>query len=64
MRKGMRAVMKAVFLDRDGVVNELIYYQEIGIIDSPFTVEQFQLLPAVATAINAFNDMGYKVILA
>ncbi len=60
----MRAVMKAVFLDRDGVVNELIYYQEIGIIDSPFTVEQFQLLPAVATAINAFHDMGYKVILA
>ena len=27
--------MKAVFLDRDGVINELIYYPEQGIIDFP-----------------------------
>ena len=55
--------MKAAFLDRDGVVNDPIYHQEMGIIDSPFTVEQFQLSPGVATAINAFHNMGYKVIL-
>jgi len=24
---------RAVFLDRDGVINELVYYQEQGIID-------------------------------
>ena len=41
---------KAIFLDRDGVVNEMIYYPEHGIIDSPFTVEQFRLLPHVAEA--------------
>jgi histidinol phosphatase-like enzyme len=39
--------MKAIFLDRDGVINELVYHQEHGIIDSPFTVEQFRLLPGV-----------------
>jgi len=55
--------MRAVFLDRDGVINELIYYQEQGIIDSPFTVEQFKLLPGVGEAINKLHDMGYKVIL-
>jgi D-glycero-D-manno-heptose 1,7-bisphosphate phosphatase len=55
--------VKAIFLDRDGVINELIYYQEQGIIDSPFTVEQFNLLPGVAEAIKRFHEMGYKVII-
>ena len=55
--------MKAVFLDRDGIINELIYYPEQGIIDSPFTVEQFRLLPYVGEAIEKFRDMGYKVVL-
>ena len=55
--------MKAVFLDRDGVINELIYYREHGIIDSPFMVEQFRLLPGVGEAIKKFHDVGYKVIL-
>lgn len=55
--------MKAVFLDRDGVINELIYYPEQGIIDSPFTVEQFRLLPGVGEAIKKLCETGYKVIL-
>ena len=42
---------RAVFLDRDGVINELVYYQEQGIIDSPFTVEQLKLYPWVGGAI-------------
>ena len=54
---------KAVFLDRDGVINEVIYYKEMGIIDSPFTVEQFKLLPKVAEAINIFHDFGFRVIV-
>ena len=55
--------MKAIFLDRDGVVNELVYHEEPGIIDSPFTAAQFKLLPGVAGAIRQFRDMGYKVII-
>jgi len=54
---------KAVFLDRDGVINEVIYHKEMGIIDSPFTVEQFKLLPKVAEAINTFQNLGFKVIV-
>ncbi|MFC2010535.1 D-glycero-alpha-D-manno-heptose-1,7-bisphosphate 7-phosphatase [Chloroflexota bacterium] len=54
---------KAVFLDRDGVINELIYYQEHGIIDSPFTVEQFRLVAGSAEAIRQFNRKGFKVIV-
>ena len=55
--------MKAIFLDRDGVINELVYHEEQGIIDSPFSVEQFKLLPGVGEAIKQFHDMGVKVIL-
>lgn len=55
--------MKVVFLDRDGVINELIYHQEQGIIDSPFTVEQFRLLPGVGEAIRELHEMDYKVVL-
>lgn len=55
--------MKAIFLDRDGVINELIYYSEHGVIDSPFTPEQFRLLPGICEAIKKFHKTGFKVIL-
>ena len=54
---------KAVFLDRDGVINEIVYHEEMGIIDSPFTVEQFRLLPDVCKAINQFHKMDFTVII-
>jgi len=54
---------KAVFLDRDGVINEVFYHKEMGIVDSPFTVEQFNLLPDVGKAINNFHDQGFLVIV-
>ncbi|MCX6003867.1 MAG: HAD family hydrolase [Chloroflexi bacterium] len=55
--------MKAVFLDRDGVINELVYYREAGVIDSPFTVAQFHLLPGVGQAIRRLNQADYKVVV-
>ena len=55
---------KAVFLDRDGTINEIIYYPDLGIIDSPFTAEQFKLLPGVGEAIKILNQSEFKVILA
>jgi D-glycero-D-manno-heptose 1,7-bisphosphate phosphatase len=54
---------KAIFVDRDGVINEIVYHSEMGIIDSPFTVEQFKLLPSVGKAINKFHKLGFLVIL-
>ncbi len=54
---------KAIFLDRDGVINEMIYYPEHGILDSPFTAAQFRLLPHVAEAIKEFHEGGFKVII-
>ncbi|HEW92198.1 MAG TPA: HAD family hydrolase [Thermotogaceae bacterium] len=54
---------KAVFLDRDGTINEIVYYQDLGIVDSPFTAEQFKLLPQVGEAIRILNQSEFKVIL-
>ena len=54
---------RGVFLDRDGVINELIYYPEHGVVDSPFTVEQVRLIPGVCEAINKFHELGFKVII-
>ncbi|MDY6907214.1 MAG: HAD family hydrolase [Chloroflexota bacterium] len=54
---------KAVFLDRDGVINELVYHQEWGMVDSPFTVEQLHLFPWAAAAIRRLAEAGYKVVV-
>jgi D,D-heptose 1,7-bisphosphate phosphatase len=54
---------KAVFLDRDGVINALVYHQEQGIIDSPFTAAQFELLPRVSEAVIKIREMGYRTVL-
>lgn len=54
---------RAVFLDRDGVINELVFFPEHGIIDSPLNPEQFKLLPGASEGIRTFNDLGLKVIV-
>lgn len=48
--------MRAVFLDRDGVINELIYHEETETIDAPFSAAQFRLLPGVAPAIRGYTQ--------
>jgi D-glycero-D-manno-heptose 1,7-bisphosphate phosphatase len=54
---------RAVFLDRDGVINELVYHQEQEVIDSPFTPGQFKLIPGVTGALKALRNAGYLAIL-
>jgi D-glycero-D-manno-heptose 1,7-bisphosphate phosphatase len=53
----------AVFLDRDGVINRLIYHREAGIVDSPFTAAQFQVFPWVPKAIRLLNQLGLPVVI-
>lgn len=55
---------RAVFLDRDGVINELAYFSEVGVIDSPLNPDQFKLLPGVAKSIRDLRDLGLKVVIA
>lgn len=55
--------MKAVLLDRDGVINALVYHQDAGVIDAPFTASQFKLLPRVPKAIKLLKDLGLKIAI-
>jgi D,D-heptose 1,7-bisphosphate phosphatase len=54
---------RAVFLDRDGVINRYVYNAEFGTVDSPANPEEFTLLPGVVEAIAQFNNMGLLVIV-
>jgi len=51
----MRGKNKAVFLDRDGTINEEVEYLS--------DLKEFKLLPKVARAIKLLNDHGFKVIV-
>jgi D-sedoheptulose 7-phosphate isomerase len=54
---------RAVFLDRDGVINRYAYNPELGTVDSPAHPSEFQLLPGAADAIGEFNRLGVPVIV-
>jgi len=54
---------KAVFLDRDGVINRVVYHSDVGILDTPFTPSQFRLLPRSGEAISMINEMGLYAVL-
>jgi D-glycero-D-manno-heptose 1,7-bisphosphate phosphatase len=55
--------VRAVLLDRDGVINELVYFPEAGIIDTPLTPRQFRLTPDAGEAIKLLNSLGLKVVV-
>lgn len=52
---------KAVFLDRDGVINSYAYNADFGTIDSPANPSEFVLTPGAAEAIARLNVMGLFV---
>jgi len=54
---------RAVLLDRDGTLTEMVYYPEHGFADSPFVPSQVRLIPGVGEALRKFKKMGYKLIV-
>lgn len=54
---------KAVFLDRDGTINELFFNKEFGLIDSPLNKSQVKLLFGIEKLLNATSKMGFKNIV-
>jgi histidinol-phosphate phosphatase family protein len=54
---------KAIFLDRDGVINEMIYDAVHGLLDSPRHPRQFKLLPGVGEAIRTLNKAGWLILV-
>jgi D,D-heptose 1,7-bisphosphate phosphatase len=54
---------RAVFLDRDGVINPYIYNPEFGTVDSPSRANEYSIFPWVGAAIARFNQLGLLVVV-
>lgn len=54
---------RAVFLDRDGTLNAMVYNPDFGLVDSPANLGEFELLPGVGEAICAINQMGLLTVV-
>ncbi len=52
---------KAVFLDRDGVINQTIF--RMGKPRAPYTLEEFSFLPGVAEAVDFLREEGFELII-
>lgn len=52
---------KAIFLDRDGVINEVIMRDRKP--SSPRKIEEFQLLPNIEGCLKSFKEMGFLNII-
>ena len=54
---------KAIFFDRDGVINELYFNDDIEQIDSPLKVEDFKYKQGAVDALLAAQKMGYYIFI-
>ncbi len=54
---------KAAFLDRDGVMNGLVYNDDTELIDSPMKPDELELLPGAAAAVAKLKAAGYYVFI-
>ncbi len=53
----------AVFLDRDGVINEIVYNEDTELLDSAANVDQFRMFSYVPRAICELREKGYYVFI-
>ena len=52
---------KIVFLDRDGVINQLV--ERDGKFVSPRTFDDFAVIPGVPAAVRKLNECGFEVVV-
>jgi D-glycero-D-manno-heptose 1,7-bisphosphate phosphatase len=54
---------KAVFLDRDGVINPLVYNPNTGEYESPHCPEDFSIYSYVLKSLKLIKENNYKIII-
>ena len=55
--------IKAVFLDRDGVINPNVLNPETGCYESPHKVEDFKLFPWTLESLKKLQENGFLLFL-
>jgi D-glycero-D-manno-heptose 1,7-bisphosphate phosphatase len=63
MSGGPSADARAVFLDRDGVINELVLDERSGAYESPYRAADVALMPGVPDALRALRDHGFRLVV-
>lgn len=53
----------ALFLDRDGVINDLVYYPDSGEFESPRQPSHLQMQPEIGAPLREARAMGYLIFL-
>jgi D-glycero-D-manno-heptose 1,7-bisphosphate phosphatase len=56
-------MQRAVFLDRDGTINQMVHNSGHSLIDSPMRPSEFVLLPGVGEGIKQINQAGFLAIV-
>lgn len=54
---------RAVFIDRDGVLNRMVYEPTHGLLDSPRRPEQVQAIPGAGTFLREIRSSGYFAVV-
>ena len=54
---------RAVFLDRDGVINKIVWNEDIEQLDSPMKPEELELLPGVIEALKILASKNYLMFI-
>ena len=58
---GIHTLTKAVFLDRDGVINRNVFYRDTGAYESPRTAADFELFPDSLASMKRLQVAGYSL---
>jgi D-glycero-D-manno-heptose 1,7-bisphosphate phosphatase len=53
----------AVFLDRDGVITQNIYYEKWGETEGPMTPEDVRILPGALDGMKLLDDAGFLIFI-
>nr|MCR5687218.1 HAD-IIIA family hydrolase [Lachnospiraceae bacterium] len=53
----------AVFVDRDGVINSIVWNDDIEQLDSPMKVSEFEFLPGAPEALKKIQEKGYYIFV-
>ncbi len=59
----MSAKAKAIFLDRDGVLNRMVYDENHGIMDSPRRIEQLSPMPGARELLARAKGLGFLRVI-
>lgn len=63
VNKRFNSSLPAVFVDRDGVINEIVWNEDIEQLDSPLSVDRFEFIDGAVEGLKLLKEKGYYVFV-